>query len=95
MLYTFAFAGYLTAVTLDLASGVHARRVGAQEQVLPQSPTTQAVVSGAIAGAEWAATHYLWTHHHRALAVGILVGSGVGHGWAASHNFGLRKVDMR
>ena len=92
MFHAFILAGYLTSVGLDIGSGAHARAVGATERnpLLPSSSTGQILVSSGFAGATVAGTQYLWTHGHKKVAIGILVGSAIGHGLAARHNWAIK-----
>jgi len=90
MWHALILTGFLSSVVADDVSGFHAASVGAHEVVLSNSLLVRQAEFISMTSAEVAATEYLWTHGHRRIAVGVLIGSTLGHGWAAQHNWRLR-----
>jgi hypothetical protein len=60
---------------------------GAHELVLGRSPGL--IVAGDLAAGELT-TRWLWRHHHRRYAIAVTAIGVVAHGWAATHNLGVR-----
>jgi len=85
---------FAASVAADLYSGARLPR-GEFVEVGPTG-SNRAIQVGLYAGSGalvWYATGKIWEHggkRNKAIALAILAGGSVAHGWAAGHNFKLR-----